>query len=293
MTGIKPAVRLIDAHCHLNFNAYREDSADVIVRALEQGIGLIAVGSQSSNSAQAVELAEKHDGVWAIIGLHPIHLHEQEVDEEEEAFQSRSEEFDAAAYRRLAASSSKIVALGECGLDYYHLPDDLPPAEVKARQEKVFRAHLDLALELGLPVMIHCRDAHADVIRILGEYADAGTPVRGDIHCFTGSWAEAERYLELGFYISFTGIITFPPRAADRATGKETVQDVVRKTPLERIIVETDAPYLAPVPHRGKRNEPSYVRFVAAEVAKLKKMPVEEIERQTLKNTAELFKLGL
>jgi len=293
MSGNKTAVRLIDAHCHLNFNAYKEDAAAVIGRSLDKGIGLIAVGTQSATSSSAVELAGKYDGVWAIIGLHPIHLFSHEVDEEEEAFRSRSEKFDADLYRRLARSSSKVVALGECGLDYYHLPAEIPLQEQKAGQEAAFRAHLDLARELDLPVMIHCRDAHAEVANVLREYAGAGQPVRGDIHCFTGTWAEAERYLELGLYLSFTGIITFPPRAADKAAGKETIQDVIRKTPLDRILVETDAPYLAPVPFRGKRNEPAYVNYVAAEVAKIKKLPVEEVERQTLQNTKDLFRLRL
>jgi len=292
MNDSKVAVRLIDAHCHLNFNAYKDDVDEVAARSLEQGIGFAVVGSQSTNSRRAVELAEKFDGAWAIIGLHPIHLFSQEVDEDEEAFKSRSEEFDPEFYRRLAKSSSKVVAIGECGLDYYHLPAAVPSETVKNEQARVFRAHLDLALELGLPAMIHSRDSADDIIKILKEYAAAGKQVRGDVHCFGGSWAEAERYLELGLYVSFTGIVTYPPRAADRLAGKETLADVVRKMPLERIIVETDAPYLSPVPFRGKRNEPAYVKHVAAEIAKIKGLPVEEVEEQTLMNTKELFRLN-
>jgi len=291
MKEARQAVRLIDAHCHVNFNAYKNDAETVVERTLRQGIGLVVVGSQRSSSSAAVELAERFDGVWAIIGLHPIHLFGQDIDEEEGAFHSRSEDFSPDFYRGLAKRSAKVVALGETGLDYYHLPPDLPAGQVKDKQETVFRAHLDLAIELGLPVMIHCRDAHADVIRVLQDFNDAGKPARGDIHCFSGTWTEAERYLKLGFYISFTGNITFPPRSADKASGRETLQDVVRRTPLDRIIVETDAPYLAPVPMRGQRNEPAYVKYVAAEIAKLKDLPVENVERQTLRNTKDLFRL--
>ncbi|MFA6603552.1 MAG: TatD family hydrolase [Patescibacteria group bacterium] len=283
-------LKLIDAHCHVNFNAYQDDAEAVIRRSLEQGIGLITVGTQRDTSAAAVDLAEKYDGVWSIIGLHPIHLFEREADEEETSAQGSEEIFDAARYRELIGRSSKVVGLGECGLDYFHRPKNVAEAEFKARQARVFRSHLDLSLETGLPVMIHCRDAHDDVIAILEEYRTAGRPVRGDIHCFTGSWKDAARYLDLGFYISFTGIVTYPPRAADKAKG-EVLADIARQVPLDRLIVETDAPYLAPVPHRGERNEPANVRFVAAEIARIRQLPVEEVAARTLKNTVGLFGL--
>lgn len=292
MTDGNKAVRLIDAHCHLNFNAYRNDLDAVAARSLEQGIGFVVVGSQSTTSRRAVDLAEKYDGAWAIIGLHPIHLFAQEIDEEEDEFISRSESFDPEFYRRLARSSRKVVAIGECGLDYFHLPKDVPAETVKAEQARVFRAQLDLALELDLAVMIHSRDSADDIIKILEEYRVAGKSLRGDVHCFSGGWSEAERYLNLGLHISFTGIVSFPPRAADKKAGKETLADVAKKVPLERLLVETDAPYLAPVPFRGKRNEPAYVQYVAAEIAKIKGLSVSEVESQTLHNTRELFRLA-
>ena len=285
------AVRLIDAHCHLNFNAYKNDAEAVIRRSLDAGIGLIVVGSQSATSAAAAALAAGHDGLRAIVGLHPIHLFEQKFEDEEEALHGRREDFDSAFYRRLVRDNPRVVALGECGIDYHHMPPDVPTDEAKAKQEAVFRGHLDLALELDLPVMVHCRDAHEDVIRILSEYAAAGRAVRGDMHCFSGGWAEAERYLRLGLHISFTGNLTYPPRKSDLAAGRETLQDVARRAPLDRILVETYAPYLSPVPHRGERNEPAYVAAVAAKIAELKGLPVEEVERQTLENTARLFRL--
>lgn len=280
--------QLIDAHNHINFNAYKDDADAVIARACNQGIAMLAVGSQRSTSARAVEYAEKHEGIWAVVGLHPTHLFEQHFDEGEVQYQSRSEEFDPESYRKLAASSKKVVGIGECGLDYHHLPEGVAVEEVKRKQKEAFRAQIDLARELGLPVMIHCREAHADVAEILEDYADKGKPVRGDIHCFTGSWSEAERYLKLGFYISFTGVITFAPRAAEKAAG-ETLKDVVAKVPLEKMLVETDAPYLAPAPFRGKRNEAAYVRYVAEEVARIKGLSFEDVAAQTLKNTRELF----
>jgi TatD DNase family protein len=281
---------LIDAHSHINFNAYKDDAEEVIARSLKEGIALFAVGSQQTTSARAIEYADKHDGIWAVVGLHPTHLFEQFIDEAEIQYKSRSEEFDPAYYRALAKSSKKVVGIGECGLDYYRLPETIPHDEIKNRQKATFRAQIDLALELGLPIMIHCREAHADVAKILEEYAAAGKAARGNIHCFTGTWAEAERYLRLGFYISFTGVITFAPRASEKGLA-ETLQDVVKKVPLEKMLVETDAPYLAPVPYRGRRNEPAYVRFVAQEVAKLKGISLDEVAAQTLKNTRTLFAL--
>lgn len=285
-------IKRIDAHSHINFNAYKDDAAEVIGRAFEDGTGMLAVGSQSTTSERAVNYAERHDGIWAVIGLHPTHLFEQYVDEQEIKYKSRHERFDAGFYRGLARRSPKVVGIGECGLDYYRLPPEVPEATVKQTQQEAFRLHLDLAHELDLPVMIHCRDAHADVAGILEEYAGAGKPLRGDVHCFTGTWAEAQRYLRLGFYISFTGIVTFPPRAAEKEKG-ETLQDVARHVPLDRMLIETDAPYLAPIPHRGKRNEPSFVKHVGAFIAGLKGLSVEELEAQTLKNTKELFRLSL
>jgi TatD DNase family protein len=281
-------MRLIDCHSHVNFNAYRDDAEAVISRAREQGIGMLAVGSQRTTSERAVTVAEKYDDVWAVIGLHPTHTFSHHVDEEEDSFQTREEVFDIDGYRTLAKSSKKVVAIGECGLDYYRLPDDADVAAIKLRQHAAFRSQLDLAHELGLPVMIHCRDAHDDVAEILEEYAAAGKILRGDVHCFTGTWAEAERYLKLNFFISFTGIITFPPRKEEVAKG-ETLQDVVRRVPLEKLLVETDAPYLSPIPFRGKRNEPAYVTHVAAKVAELKNLPVDEVERQVLRNAKTLF----
>lgn len=282
-------LKRIDAHSHINFNAYKDDAEEVIRRSVDDGTGMLAVGSQSTTSERAVEYAELHDGIWAVVGLHPTHLYDHVVDEQEVHYTSRNETFDPAFYGALAARSKKVVGIGECGLDYYRLPDGADHDAIKRKQHETFRMHLDLAHGLGLPVMIHCRDAHGDVASILEEYQAAGKAVRGDVHCFTGTWTEAERYLALGFYISFTGIVTFPPKASEK--GKGTLADVARRVPLESMLIETDAPYLAPVPHRGKRNEPAYVKHVGEFIAGIKGLDVAEVERQTLANTKNLFNL--
>ena len=298
-------LRLIDVHCHVNFNAYRDDAEAVIRRSLEQGIGMMTVGTQRDTSRAAVEIARAHDGVWAIVGLHPIHLVGGEVDEEEIACRSRDERFDAEYFRQLIrGSGGKAVGLGECGLDYYHRPGGVSDEEFLRLQDEAFRAHLDLAHELSIPVMVHCREAkpddpsaaglpsaHEGILKILEEYAAAGRGVRGDVHCFSGGWEQAERYLQLGFCISFTGNITYPPRKKDLAAGLMTAQELARRLPLDRILVETDSPYLAPVPHRGQRNEPAFVSFVAAELARIHGLSPDEMAAVLLANSARLFGL--
>jgi len=293
-------MKLIDAHCHINFSAYKDDADEVIRRSLEQGIGMFAVGSQSTTSRRAVEYAARYDGVWAVIGLHPDHLFEQLIDESETGgesihFRSRAEVFDPDLYRALIKESGKVVGIGECGLDYYHMPEGADPDEFQRRQDAAFRAQIDLALEFDLPLMIHSRnaadgstDVHRDIRAILAEYRDIGNPVKGDIHCFSGTVADMREYIALGMYISFTGNLTYKPRKADVERG-ETLWDVAREAPLDRILVETDAPYLSPVPHRGERCEPAYVRHVADKLAELKGLPPEEIYARTLENTKRLF----
>ncbi len=281
----------IDAHSHVSFRAFRDDEDAVIRRSLEEGTGMLAVGTRMETSLEAVACADKHDGIWALVGLHPTHVFSSYVDDSEMADVSTPEKFDIAAYRALARRSAKVVGIGECGLDYYRLPEGGDHEAIKEAQRAAFRGQLDLARELDLPVMIHCREAHDEVLRMLEEYREAGRPIRGNVHCFTGTWAEAQRYLALGFYVSFTGIITFPPRKSDLGQGKETLADVARQVPLDRMLIETDAPYLAPLPHRGRRNEPSFVKHVAAFIAGIKHVSVEEVERQTLQNVKALFRI--
>ena len=286
--------KFIDSHCHVHFQAYKDDMDEGVKRSLEAGVGMITVGTQSTTSKNGLELAEKYDGVWCTIGLHPNHLHVQDFVDEDELpgslnIKTRSERFDLDYYRELA-KHPKVVAIGELGLDYYRVPPGVDIDQLKTDQKAQAREQLQFASEVDKPVVIHCRDgstplttsAHADQIELLREEIErGGLQRRGVIHCFTGTIDEARAYVELGFYISFTGIVTF---------GKN-VMAVAREIPLESILIETDAPYLTPAPHRGKRNEPQFVEFIAGKVADLKGVSIDEVARQTTENAVKLFQL--
>ena len=249
---------LVDTHAHLNFSSYKDDADEVIRRSLDEGMEIINVGSQRTTSQRAVEMAEKYpDGVYAAIGLHPIHAAE--------------EEFNPDKYRELALSK-KVVAIGEVGLDYKS-----EYASFKEKQKEVFLKQLDLAGELNLPLMIHCRQAHEDLIQPIKQLNNL--TIRGVIHCFTGTWTQAEEYLKMGFYLGFNGIIF-----------KLDLDEVVKKTPLDRILLETDCPYLTPKPMEG-RNEPLYVKYVAQKIAELKEETFEKISEITTENAKELFRI--
>lgn len=258
----------------------------VIQRTLQKGVRMITVGTQSTTSKNGIEVAQKYDGVYTTIGLHPNHTCEQHFEDELEEIHTRCESFDPAYYRELAKDPN-VVAVGECGLDYYRIPGDVDRAALIVKQKEELYKQLSLADELNLPVVIHCRDAHADQVAMLKEFVEAGRLARrGVAHCFTGTIEEARAYHAIGFFTSFTGIITFPPR---RGEVTSPLQNVVRDCPLEMMMLETDAPYLTPEPHRGERNEPWMVQFVATKVAQLKEMTVEEVDRVTTKNAERLF----
>ena len=225
---------IIDTHSHLNFKAYDNDREEVIKRTREGGVVCIDVGTKYETSKNAIELAEKNDGIFAAIGMHPIHIKTDllklRMDENEGAFAPLGEEFDKERYKELARSS-KVVAIGEIGLDYYYRPKSKTKLEqFKETQKKVFLEQLEMAEELNLPVIIHCRMAHKDVLDIL-----QNKKLRGAIHCFTGSWQEAQKYIDLGFYIGINGII-----------DKLDLTEVIKIVPLEKLLVETDCPYLTP-----------------------------------------------
>jgi TatD DNase family protein len=280
---------LIDTHAHVNFVAYKDDGDEVIKRALENNVWLINVGSQYDTSRRAVAYAQKYEqGVYAAIALHPFHLKEKKITaqpdpNEQIEFQTQEEKFDYEKYRKLALSGGegKVVAIGETGLDYYHLDEDEEENQ-KVLQKEAFLEHLRLAEELGKPVIIHCREAHNDLLGILKDYtAGKGKKLQGTVHSFSGRWSQAEQYLAMGFYLSFNGIITFA-RDYDK---------VIERMPAERLLIETDCPYLAPVPFRGKRNEPSYVKYIAEKIAELRGISFEEVAKITTKNAKTLFKL--
>ena len=255
--------RLIDIHCHLDFPDFDKDREDVIKRTLGEGLGIINVGADFKSSQKSVELSEKYGMIWAATGAHP---HDVE------------EDFDIDKYRELAGHP-KVVAIGECGLDISRIKSG--ELRVRNKQTEIFNKQIELALELNKPLMIHCRGAHEEVLRILGEYKK-NSELRGNIHFFSGNWEQARKYLDLGFMLSFTGVITF---ARD-------YDEVIKKVPIDKIMVETDAPFVAPVPWRGKRCEPIFVKETAQKVAEIKGLSFEEVAGQTTKNAIKLFGLA-
>lgn len=282
-------MRLVDTHTHVNFQPFLDNYREVIGRATDQDIVVTNVGTQWESSERSVKIAEELKGlVYASVGLHPLHLFKDIVEEQKfgdttQKIIARAEQFNPVRYKALAQSSNRVVAIGECGLDYYHTDG------LASTQQAVLRQHIELGLELDLPLIIHCRDAgihtddtvqaFTDLANLLSDY---GGKVRGTIHCYTGTPKYIEQFIKLGFYVGFTGIVTFPSAKAVRASAEAV--------PLDRLLLETDAPYLAPVPHRGQRNEPSYVRFVAEELAKLKGESAESIATHTTANAFNLFR---
>ena len=281
-------MKFIDSHCHVHFQAYKDDMDEVVERALHEGVGMITIGTQSTTSKNGIALAETYDGVWATIGLHPNHLHKQEffddneLSPEEQAagkIKTRAETFDPTFYKELV-QHPKVVAIGEFGLDYYRIPPGVDVDQLKTDQQAACADQLSFASQYEKPVVIHCRDAHDDQINLLAnEIENGGLHKRGVIHSFTGTADEARNYHELGFLLGFNGILTF----------SKDLQQALKDIPLEQIIVETDAPYLTPPPHRGKRNEPAYVAFIAEKIAEIKGVPIDRVAEQTLHNTKQLF----
>ena len=255
---------LIDSHAHIQGKEYVGETAPVIQRADEAGVEKIVVvggaGDMSSNTA-AVALAESWPNLYATVGMHPHDAKDVGEDKLQEL-------------KKLTAHT-KVIAVGETGLDYYY---NHSPREV---QRRVFALFICLAVETGLPLEVHERDAARESVELLRN--EGAGKIRGVIHCFTGDYEAARKYLDLGFYLSFTGIITFKNAAP--------LREVVRRVPLERMFVETDSPYLTPVPHRGRRNEPAYVRLVAEMVASVKGITLEEVAHTTTRNVQQLFRI--
>lgn len=267
-----------DAHTHVNFVAYKDDTEPTLARAKEAGVGMNVVGTQFDTSKAAVELAEAHEHVWATIGLHPIHTAKSYHDEKElgeggKEFTSRGEVFDTAAYAALGASN-RVIAIGECGLDYYRVDESTKDVQIKA-----FIEQIELANSLQKPLMLHIRNAYDDALEVLKAHAR----VAGDVHFFAGDWAIAQKFLDFGFTLSFTGVLTFT----------SDYDDVVRNAPLDMLLSETDAPYITPIPHRGKRNEPAYVEYVVKRIAEIKDTPLEAVREQLLANAERVFGISL
>jgi TatD DNase family protein len=255
---------LIDSHAHLDFPQFEEDREQVIDRAREAGItAIINVGADLASSQRSVDLAERYPFIYAAVGIHP-----HDADSVDES---------AIGTVRTMARNPRVVAIGEIGLDYYR---DLSPRD---KQVDAFERQLRLAESLRLPFIVHDRDAHDGVMSILEATADGPGPLRGVLHCFSGDVSMANRALELGLYIAVGGPVTF--------RNARLLPDVVREVPLSRLLLETDCPYLAPHPYRGKRNEPAYMLLVAQAVATLKGVSVSEVQRTTSDNARVLFGL--
>lgn len=274
-------MKYFDTHTHTNFAAYEADCDAVMARAREAGVGMNIIGSQRDTSLSAIALAEKHDDVYATIGLHPTHTDKSHHDEQElggwgQAFTSRGEVFDMAAYEAMARNA-KVISIGECGLDYFRCD-----ASTKAKQVDAFVQQIELANTVQKPLMLHIRasartnmDAYDDVLALLKEHAK----VQGDVHFYAGNWETAQKFLDLGFVLGFNGVLTFT----------HDYDEVVRNTPLDCILSETDAPYLAPVPYRGKRNEATYVIEVVKTIAKIRGADEEVVASQLIANAKRVF----
>lgn len=263
-------LRYLDAHCHIQFDWYDADRDAVIAQMEERGVGGVVVGCDLESSKKAVELAEKHDNLWAAIGLHPN--------------EEPNEWFAPEPYRELA-KSPKAVAIGECGLDYYR-PEDTGE-KAKRKQKNVLNDHLELAAELDLPLIIHSRpskgtqDAYLDLIALLAEAREKHPNLRGDIHFFVGGAEEMRALHALGFTTSFTAVVTF---ARD-------YDAVIKAAPLEMLLAETDAPFVAPASRRGQRNDPLAIMEVAAKIAEIRGQDPEMVRTALLANARRLFKL--
>ena len=273
--------RLIDVHTHVQFVAFDGDAKEVIDRALADDIWLVNVGTQKDTSYAAVEMAEKSkEGVYATVGLHPIHTSKsyhdtKELGEGGSEFTSRGEGFDQDYYKELG-KNPKVVAIGECGLDYYRLD-----SETKKQQEEVFIKQIELASQIRKPLMIHCRGAFSDLIKILKDKRHLLLSPAGIVHFMSGTKEDAEELLGLGFYFSFGGVVTFT----------RDYDEVIKYIGLDRIVLETDAPYVAPVPNRGQRNEPSFIIHTAAKLAEILEKTPKEVGETTTKNALAVFKI--
>lgn len=278
---------LVDTHCHLHFPAYDADRATLLARLRSEGMWAMTIGTTLANSARALALAEAEEGIWASAGLHPEHITSTFHDPAEGDVSESC--VDESALETLARSSKKVVAIGETGLDFFRIDSAQGAIQARAAQEKAFLAHVRVARTVGLPVVIHCRDALSRLVQILHAEQTTHGPIRGVVHSFTGTWDEARPLLELGLMIAVNGIATFPPRKS--ADPAHAIDRTIENIPFDRLLLETDAPYLAPVPHRGARNEPVLVRAVATHVAQVRGVSLDAVAQQTTQNARAFFNI--
>lgn len=288
-------MKYIDIHCHLDFPDYKEDFEGVLGRMKKNGVGAITIGTDLESSRRAVEIAEKYENtrlplsedsvnsgqVWACIGVHPdeASVTDTSFNIREIETNSLSELFDTENFSKLV-SHPKVVAIGECGLDFFRTKEE----SKKEIQKKLFVEQIEFATKYNKPLMLHCRNAYDEVIDILQSYKkEFGEKLRGNCHFFAGNIEQATKFLDLGFSMSFTGVITF-------ATDYD---EVVKFLPAKSIMSETDAPFVAPVPYRGKRNEPVFVMEVVKKMAVIRGETEEFLEKQILANAQKLFGFNL
>ncbi len=258
---------IIDTHSHFNLHQFGHDLPESILRMTETGVGTICVGIDLPTSDHAMRLAQEHKSIWACVGQHPTQW---------------DEEFDENEFRKLL-QEPRVVAVGECGLDYYREKD----RGGKSKQKELFLKQIKLAQEFNLPLMLHIRpregtmDAYEEALAILEEYKNKWGEMRGTAHFFVGTKEIAQRFLDLGFHISFSGVITFVPE----------YEELVAFVPLDRILPETDAPFATPEPYRGTRNQPEYVLEVVRKIAEIKSVSFELVQNQLLENTKKLFRI--
>jgi TatD DNase family protein len=272
---------LFDTHAHLNFAAFRDDADEALKKCFDQKVGVINVGSQYSTSQRAVAMAEKYESVWAAVGMHPLHLQrrnfEYKDDNELDAvdIKTNGEKFDYEKYLALA-KNPKVVAIGEMGLDYHHFEPEDNVEELKIKQKETFKAGIKLANEVSKPMIIHCWDAYDELLEIL-----KNNPVEkfGVIHSFVGGYKMAGKFIELGYKIGLNGIITYGI-SYDR---------LIKEIDLKDIVLETDCPYLTPVPKKGERNEPILVKYVAEKIAAIKEIGLEKVAKETTETAQRLF----
>jgi len=281
-----------DSHTHLNLAAFDKDREGIIKKTLEQGVFVINIGTCYETSKKAIEISKQYKNCWATVGLHPSHTIPMKIDKSEleinnganisepEIFNERFEDLLKEPFD-FAQGRPKVVAIGECGLDYSYLKDFSEEEQIKYKkiEEEEFRRQIQAAKKYNLPLSLHVRDLYEKALMILEEekYKDEAV-----FHFFTGKLEQAQKILERGFYLGFSGIITY----------SKTMDQVIKNTPIEKILIETDAPYVAPIPYRGKRNEPLYVKEVAKKIAEIKNLPPEEVEKTTFENAKRLFNLS-
>lgn len=253
---------LFDIHSHLNFPDFEEDIEEVVKRMRSKKMWTIAVGTGFKTSKEALELARKYDEIFATVGLHPT---------------DTEEIFIPDSYRELAQDPN-VVGIGECGLEFFRIGDNRDL--VIKRQKDVFTKQIELAIDIGKPLVIHARDSHDGILEILDHYySDKKNKLNGNIHFFTGTWEQAQKYFDLGFCASFASVVTFV----------RDYDDIIKNAPLDKIMAETDSPFVAPASHRGKRNEPSYLDEGIKKIAEIRKESYEKIAEATTKNALKLF----